>query len=179
MKLATTPTIQDRVPEGTEDFRRIFTAGFVATVTMLMANFVLHVAGIAAPRYGMLLGSILNPQAPLVAYSGMWCLGMVSVFLFGTVVLSFLYDYLSSILLPGTTGFGKGVIYGAVTGLLVCLVVAPLAGDGLFFYATAHPIWTSLSTFLGTLVYGVSLESLSRPDKTLELPQEIIEKRAA
>jgi uncharacterized membrane protein YagU involved in acid resistance len=128
---------------------------------MLMANFLLHTMGVPAPKYGMLYGTILNPQADIVPYSGIWWLGLMSHFVLGTVVFSFIFDYVSELILLTESPWVKGLVYGVVAAVLFCLVIAPIAGEKAFFTGTAHAAWMTVSTIVAMLVYGTTLEELS------------------
>ena len=161
---------------------QLFTAGLIGITIMTLFTFGLRAVGFSAPDFPAQYGAILNGQVYPASGSALWWLGLAWHFVNGTVIFSFLYEYLVDRgALAETSRISQGVIYAAVLWLLTSLTVAPAAGEGTFFRYLTHPGVTAMTALAGWLIYGVVLDRMTREPSvaTLEIYSEHDDRMAA
>lgn len=141
---------------------RVVTAGIVGSVAMMTVAYILRAFGVPAPDFAAQYGAILNMQVHPPAFSGPWWAGMAWHTINGAVIFAFLYDYLTHKgALPASPGT-RGTVYGSALWLVVSLLVAPLAGEGVFFRWMANPVMVAVGALASWVVYGAVLERMLR-----------------
>src|SRR5438309_1405929 len=89
------PTMRRNYEPNARKVSQLIFAGLVATVTMVIVAYLLPLAGMPAPDFGALYGSLLNGQVIPDLYSTPWWLGMAWQFVTGVVVFPLVEDYLA------------------------------------------------------------------------------------
>jgi hypothetical protein len=156
---------------------QLFSAGFVASIAAIVFSFICLVFNIPTPEVGSLYGAILNGQIYPDAWSGKWWLGIVGHIFLGTFAFSLFFDFLADRNWLPSKRRVKGLVYGVILSLLFCIVVAPLAGDGIFFSIQDNSLVRTFMSFLAGQVYAMTLESMTRVRIAHHMP--MTERRAA
>lgn len=141
---------------------QLILAGFVASVVMTGLAYLLRTVGIPAPDFGAEYGAILNGQEYPVPMSGLWTAGLAWHLVNGTLIFSFLFDYLAHRTVLPNARRSKGVLYGLGIWIFAGLIVAPIAGEGLFFRLLAAPLTVAVTALVCWLVYGLVLDEMTR-----------------
>lgn len=137
-------------------------SGFVATAAMVAVSYLLRLIGAPAPDFAAQYGAILNSQIHPDTFSGLWWAGLLWHFLNGTVIFSFLYDYLTHRMLLTSERRTKGIVYGTAIWLMVSLLVAPIAGEGIFFRLMPNPVVFAVAALMCWVAYGLVLDEMTR-----------------
>ncbi len=141
---------------------QLFVAGFIGIVTMTALAYLLRAFGISAPDFAAEYGAILNEQTYPVSGSALWWVGLGWHFINGTFIFSLLYDYLGDRRVLKGERSVKGLLYGVGIWLLISVIIAPMAGEGLFFRYMAQPAMMAVTALVGWLTYGLVLDSMTR-----------------
>jgi hypothetical protein len=156
---------------------QLIMAGLVATTVMTILTYVLPVLGIPTWDPAGTYGAIFNAQVHPDSTSSRWWLGLIFHLLTGTLMFSFLYDFLADRLVLPNTRWKKGIIYAVGLWLFIEVIVKPIAGNGFFSSNMASPLAQTISSLVTWLVYGLLLDTMTRVPLVHELRMD--EQKAA
>ena len=137
-------------------------AGFFATLAMLVFNWGLQLLGFPAPDYAGTFGAILHGRELPGVFTTAWWGGLTWHLLNGAVVFP-----LGFWLAVEPTAFTrerktKGLAWAVVLWLGMEGLVAPISGLGVFHHYVEQPVLYVASDLLGWAMYGWVFEGATR-----------------
>lgn len=141
---------------------QLLISGLTATIVMVGFCYLLRLLGIPSVDFGAQYGAIVNNQIHPMAFTPVWWLGIIWHAVNGIFIFPLLFDYLAHRTILTNRRKVKGLVYGFGIWVLVGLVVAPLAGEGVFVRLMPDPVVLALTMLAAWLLYGLTLEGMTR-----------------
>jgi hypothetical protein len=141
---------------------QLFFAGFLATLTMMLLDYLAPHVGIPAPDFASLYGTLFNDNVVPDRFGTAWWIGLMWHLATTILILPLLEDYLTDRLVLPSQRWMKGGLWGASLWFLIEALIKPVAGWGFFSNRMPNPALQCLLSLVSWVVYGLVFDGAAR-----------------